>query len=734
MFVNFSEEVRHLLKQAIKERNQLNHPYVGSEHLFLAILKEEKLKPLLNKHKITYDKFKNKLIDIVGIGTKKSEFILYTPLLKKVLENSIITAREERLKHVNTEVIIITILDEKVGIANEILSSLKINIDNLYYSLKNSGAKRKQKKLLLDDIGTDINKLARNNKLDPVIGREKEIEKTIEVLLRRKKNNPILIGPAGVGKTAIVEGIANIIESKNCPKHLKGKRLISLNIYTLVSGTKYRGEFEEKMKNIIKELENNEDIILFIDEVHTIVGAGGAEGAIDASNILKPALARGSIKIIGATTIDEYKKYIEPDMALARRFQSIFIEEPDKKTVIDILNNIKPLYEKYHNTRVPSQLISEIVKKTNIYLSNRHEPDRSIDVLDEACVIASYKPSKDEIIKEKLIYELNKIRNKKKHAIQNKNFKDASDLKKQESIIQDKIKNIKIKKKQVTKEDIMEVIKNKGNLKSMFMDNKNYYKKLEERINKKVLGQEENVKKILKLLIRKNVLLDKKVYPITIYGNSGTGKTFLAETILEEYLGSKNIIKIDFSEYRESHTLSRLLGTTAGYVGYDAKNNIFEKVKLNPSIGIIVENYDLGCNEVKNTFNKIINEGFIIDGSGKKINFINTTIVLIQNNDDKHNLGFNEKNIKEKDNVSEKLSIKLTKLEDNIKNKIIMRKIDEYKYKYNYLKIDESYYKYINNKLKNKYNLKEIISIIEKELEDKIVDNLLLGNTIILPM
>ena len=304
MFVNFSEETRHLLKQAERERQQLNHPYVGSEHLLLSILKDSKLVPLLEKHKITYKKFKEKLVLLVGVGNKKSNFVLYTPLLKRVLENAVIEARENNNNSVNPELLIINILDEEDGVAYSILRSMKVNIDKLYFDLRNirNVKSNKHKKLLLEELGSDMTKLAKEKRLDPVIGRQKEVLKSLEILLRRKKNNPILIGPAGVGKTAIVEGIANLIVSDKCPLFLKGKRIISLNIFQLVSGTKYRGEFEEKMKTLIKELDDNPDIILFIDEIHTMVGAGGAEGAIDASNILKPALARGMIRIIGATT------------------------------------------------------------------------------------------------------------------------------------------------------------------------------------------------------------------------------------------------------------------------------------------------------------------------------------------------------------------------------------------------------------------------------------------------
>ena len=356
MFVNFSEEVRHILKQAEREKEELNHPYIGSEHLFLSVLKESKLISFFKKYDLSYNNFKNKLISLVGIGTKPSSFTLYTPLLKRALENSVIQAREEKNKDVTIEIVVLSILDEADGVASAVLNTLNINVNKMYFDLKNKKTVKglKRKKLMLEEIGTDITKLARERKLDPVIGRSLEIKKAIEILLRRKKNNPILIGPAGVGKTAIVEGIANLIATSNTPDYLKNKRIISLNIFSLVSGTKYRGEFEEKMKILIKELEDNPDVILFIDEIHTIVGAGGAEGAIDASNIFKPALARGNVRIIGATTLDEYKKFIEPDAALARRFQSVLVEEPSLDNVIKILYGIKPLYEKYHHIKVPN--------------------------------------------------------------------------------------------------------------------------------------------------------------------------------------------------------------------------------------------------------------------------------------------------------------------------------------------------------------------------------------------
>ena len=390
MFVNFSEEVRHILKNAEKERDDLNHPYVGSEHLFLSILKNSKLKDILKKHKVTYDKFKEKLVSLVGVGSKKSKFVLYTPLLKRVLENAVIEAREENNKVVNPEIIIISILDEEDGIAYTILKSFNVNIDKLYYDLriKKNNKNNKRKKLLLDEQGTDLTRLAKEKKLDPVIGREKEIDKVIEILLRRKKNNPILIGPAGVGKTAIVEGIANLMVSDKCPSFLKDKKIISLNIFSLVSGTKYRGEFEERLKAVLNEVKKSDGkIILFIDELHTIVGAGKTEGSMDAGNLLKPMLARGELHCIGATTLDEYRQYIEKDAALERRFQPVMVNEPTVEDTISILRGLKERYEIYHGVRIHDNALVAAATLSDRYITDRFLPDKAIDLVDEACAM-----------------------------------------------------------------------------------------------------------------------------------------------------------------------------------------------------------------------------------------------------------------------------------------------------------------------------------------------------------
>lgn len=737
MFVNFSEEVRHLLKQAEAEKQALNHPYVGSEHLFLSVLRDSRLVSFFKRYKLTYQKFRDKLVSLVGIGSKKSCFNLYTPLLKRVLENSVIEAREENNKTVGPEIIIISILDEQDGVAFSILKSLNINVDKLYYDLKNNKTTKikRRKKLLLDEVATNLTELASQGKLDPVIGREREIKNTVEILLRRKKNNPILIGPAGVGKTAIVEGIANLIVCGACPSYLKNKKIFSLNIFSLVSGTKYRGEFEEKMKNLIRELEENQDVILFIDEIHTIVGAGGAEGAIDASNIFKPALARGAIRVIGATTIDEYKKYIEPDQALARRFQRIIIEEPSFSDVVNILTKTKSLYENYHNIRISNDLIRQIAVLSNKYLANRYEPDRSIDVLDEVCAKVSVKENVNQKKLEKLRLRLETIKKDKIYSIKSKDFKNAFILKEKENKLTNEIDKLKEVKNEVTKNDVLGVIKSKGNLIAVENDGLDFafYDELKMKLNKKIIGQEQNVEKLVNALKKKNLLRVKEAFTIIINGKPGLGKRFLATTFLESIVSKNCIVKIDLNEYKHQMSISKLVGTTAGYVGYDNKNNVFEKIRTNPSSALIVENFNNASSEVKSLFMKIINEGKIEDSALRKIDFTNTIMVFIFNDENTSKVGFDKASVDGNDIPkfllnSARLRIDLKPLDDAVKKRIIENKAYELINRYDVkdVKLNEDFADKILASVKDKDDVSSIVFEVKSKVED-LVTNLIDG-------
>ena len=400
MFGQFTEEARKILVNAKSEMMELRHPYVGSEHRLLAILKSKNnVSKKLKQYNLDYDKFKNKIIEILGFGTKESEWFLYTPLLKRIMENAMLDCKEKN-SEVTIEALFSSLLEEGEGVAIRILLNLNIDLDKLYNEFNYKIFKPKKKKLLLEELGTDLTNKA--NELDPVIGREDEIKRVIEILSRRTKNNPLLIGEAGVGKTAIVEELSRRIINGDVPNNLKTKRIISLDMATLVAGTKYRGEFEERVRKILKEVEEDNDIILFIDEIHTLVGAGGAEGAIDASNIFKPALSRNKLRCIGATTISEYKKFIESDKALERRFQKVNIEIPNKDVVKQILLKLKPIYENYHHVIIKDELLDKIIELSDKYIFDRNQPDKSIDILDEVCAKSSLKESKELIEYNKL--------------------------------------------------------------------------------------------------------------------------------------------------------------------------------------------------------------------------------------------------------------------------------------------------------------------------------------------
>mgnify|MGYP005943001755 FL=1 len=405
MFGNFSEEAQNILVKAKLEMLELKHPYIGTEHLVLSMLSHsKKIKEKLSSYHLDYEIFKKEIIKVLGIGEENNSLFLYTPLLKKVINSAILDSKDNNDGVVTTEHLFSSLLEEGEGVAIRIFLSMGIDINAMYVEFATSLVKKvkpkKNRKLLIEELGINLNEKAKNNLTDPVIDRDKEIERVLEILCRRTKNNPILIGNAGVGKTAIVEELAKRIVTNEVPDYLKNKKIISLDMATTVAGTKYRGEFEERMKKILNEIETNDDIILFIDEIHTLIGAGGAEGAIDASNILKPALARGHLRCIGATTVEEYKKFIEKDKALERRFQKVNIEEPSYEKTLEILTKLKPIYEKFHKVILQPELLDDIVKLSAKYIYDRSEPDKSIDIMDEGKTLLGTKEMGDAIAAE----------------------------------------------------------------------------------------------------------------------------------------------------------------------------------------------------------------------------------------------------------------------------------------------------------------------------------------------
>ncbi len=650
MFGNFEEETRKVLIHAKEEMKALRHPYVGSEHLLLAILKDENdISDKLKSYHITYEAVREEIIKMIGIGSKDSEWFLYTPLLKRVLEQAVVDSKENNQGVVTIEHLFSSLLEEGEGVALRILVGMDVDIDDLYqefsYKLTQTHKKSSHKHLLLEELGVDLNKKAENHGLDPVIGREQEIHRVMEILTRKKKNNPILVGLAGVGKTAIVEELSSRIVRGEVPLSLKNKRII---MATLVAGTKYRGEFEERMRKILKEIEENDDIILFIDEIHTLVGAGGAEGAIDASNILKPALARGTLHLIGSTTMDEYKKFIESDSALERRFQKVYVEEPNMEETIHILMNIKSIYEKYHCVTIPDTCIREIVKLSREYIYDRYEPDKSIDVLDEVCARVRLKESKELKKYRKMQESLHQIIDEKKEAIVSQDFKKASKLKSKENQLMDELNTLELtlykkEKKTVTKEDLADVIHHKTKIPvyEILKENKKMVEQIERTLSDRILGEEEAIQSLIHIAkkLKLGFARSQKSYSILFCGSTGVGKTCLARTFGELLVGKENVIKLDMSEYSESHSVSKLVGAPPGYVGYQDQKHVFEEIRNHPHSVLILDEIEKAHPDVLNLFLQILEDHQIKDSHGRVIRFDHTMILMTSN------VGFHETHV-----------------------------------------------------------------------------------------
>ena len=630
MFDKYSFTISKIFKYAEEEMKVLHHPYVGSEHLLLSLLKNSKdVKEIASKYNLTYDNFKKELLLVVGSSSKESAYILYTPLLKRVINLAMEDAKE-RKEELNSKHLFLALLEEGEGIAIRLLYGMNINLDSMYDELNEREHKTNQKLEILN-IGKDLSDVI--NPDDILVGRDKELNLIIETLIRKNKNNPLLVGDAGVGKTAIVEELVRRINLKEVPKSLQNKRIIMLEMGSLVAGTKYRGEFEEKLTKVIKELESNPNIILFIDEIHTMVNAGGAEGAINASDILKPYLARGKVKIIGATTTHEYNKFILKDKALNRRFELIKICEPSILETEEILNKIKPSFEKHYNIKITSKNISDIVHLTNRYISDRRNPDKSIDILDSVCamkevsnktsnIIDSYKYKKEEIIK------------LKEEMVKKNDFVRALEYHNEEVKI-DKILNKKMKQTiKITEQDILNLISRKCNI--PIINKKNKYKELENFLLNNLIGQDEAIKKIIKNMINFD---EDKPLSLLFTGSTGVGKTETVK-LISKFLNI-NLLRLDMSEYNQNITINRLVGSSAGYVGYD-DGAIFDSIKMEPFTCILVDELEKASLSVMNLFLQILDEGFVTNAKGEKIDFKNTMIFMTSNVKGTKKIGFME--------------------------------------------------------------------------------------------
>ena len=744
MIIKFSEEVQKILKKAKIEMQNLKHAFIGSEHLILSILNEDNIvSNKLKEYKVNYNKFRDTLIEIVGFGNSVNNYFIYTPLLKRVLEESLIDAKENKAVEVDLTTLFLAILDEGEGVGIRILYKLGVDIDKLYDEMNiHIINKTIPKKLTINECSVDLTKKARENEFDPLIGREKEVSELIEVLSRRNKNNPLLIGEAGVGKTAIVEELAKRIVNGMVPDKLKNTKILSLSMASCVSGTKYRGEFEERITKIIKELETNKDLIVFIDEIHTLVGAGGAEGAIDASNILKPALARGNIKVIGATTINEYKDSICKDKALNRRFQTIMIKENNLIETKEILHKLKNIYEDYHHVLISEDILNKIVELTDKYINDKKNPDKSIDILDTICTKVSLKKSNSIKIINDLKIELDNIQRKKNSLISRRRYNEAFKLRNSELEVESKINKVNLsikrnKKRKITIKDVIQVISDKTNI--PIYNNFNNVNGLGKYLKKKVIGQ-NNIIDELENITRKIFLGLKNDLPYSILfvGKSGVGKTML----VKEYSNYLKIplIKLDMSEYKESHTISKIIGSPPGYVGYNDYGIIVEKIKNNPYCIILLDEIEKACSEVINLFLQVLDEGVITDSHGNIINVKNTIIIMTSNlGCDKNNIGFN-KVINNNSVIREVLSTSFlnrinkimyfNSLNNKDIDKIVVGKLKEIKKKYQDYNIKINVNKDFIEKLINDSDY-EIYGArkINKLLEDKI-DNLVIEGII----
>ncbi|PKM79648.1 MAG: ATP-dependent Clp protease ATP-binding subunit ClpC [Firmicutes bacterium HGW-Firmicutes-14] len=660
MFGRFTERAQKVLMFAQEEARRLHYPYVGTEHLLLGLLREGEgiAARVLQSIGIELDQVRAETEKIIGKGGGAvTGEIGFTPRSKKVLELSFDESRNLGHNYIGTEHLLLGLIREGEGVAAAILQNLGANLQSVRQSVIEmlngampSGSQQKpgtgkSKTPNLDDFGRDLTALAKEGKLDPVVGREKEIERVIQVLSRRTKNNPVLMGEPGVGKTAIAEGLAQRIEQGNVPETIMNRRVVTLDLASVVAGTKFRGEFEERLKKVMDEIRNAGNIIMFIDELHTLIGAGAAEGAIDAANILKPALARGELQCIGATTLDEYRKYIERDPALERRFQPITVEEPTVEESLEILKGLRDRYEAHHRVNITDEAISAAVRLSDRYITDRFLPDKAIDLIDEAASrvrLQSYVAPPG--IKEKE-GELEKIRQEKEAAISAQEFEKAAKLRDKEQKLKEELDATKkdwdkqkgLEQKNVTEEDIAHIVSSWTGIpvRKLAEEESERLLKMEEILHERVIGQDEAVKAVSRAVRRARAGLKDPKRPIGSFiflGPTGVGKTELARALAEALFGEEDLlIRIDMSEYMEKHAVSRLVGAPPGYVGYDEGGQLTEAVRRKPYSVILLDEIEKAHPEVFNILLQVLEDGRLTDAKGRTVDFRNTVVIMTSN-------------------------------------------------------------------------------------------------------
>lgn len=703
MFGRFSEKAQKAILFAQAEARDERHSYIGSEHILLGIIKEgtDTGAQILDKLGIDYQKAKKATLDIVATGQGPTvASVSYTPRTKRIFELSFDVAKELGNRYVGTEHLLLGILREGQGVAILVLKRLGIDIINLENDILNNLDEYEEEneenpsQESLNKFTIDLSKKAQEGKIDPIIGREKEIKRVIQVLSRRTKNNPVLIGEPGVGKTAIAEGLALKIFKGDVPQIMADKKIMTLDVSALIAGSKYRGDFEERLKNVVKEAENNKNIILFIDEMHVIIGAGAAEGAMDASNILKPMLTRGVIQIIGATTISEYRKHIEKDPAFERRLMPITVEEPNVEDSIKILMGIKDKYEDHHNVTIGEDAVSAAVKLSDRYLNDRFLPDKAIDLIDEAASKLKIESYKTPDFEKKYKEELKKVEDDKNMAVRNQDFELAASLRDKEKVIEREYKEAleDFKKEESKKRVEVDLIANivsewsKVPVTNLTEKETERLKTLDEDLKKKVKGQDQAIDVLARAVKRARIGLKTPNKPIGSFifvGPTGVGKTFLTKTLAEELFGSpENMIRIDMSEYMEKYTVSRLVGSPPGYVGYDEGGQLTEAVRTKPYSVILFDEIEKAHPDVFNILLQILDEGRLTDAQGRTINFKDTVIVmtsnvgansLVKNN----TLGFSVNKEEEKKNAYQKMKDIISRELKNTFRPEFLNRIDE---------------------------------------------------------
>ena len=789
MVYKFNNKAKKVIEIANDISIELGHNYIGTEHILYGLVKEGEgiAAKVLNNKGITDEKVRVKIEELLGVGREIKETLGFTPRTKRVLENAFLEAKRIGYNYIGTEHLLLAILKEEDCVAVRVIVELNVEVPKIYSEIakvineeeSDQEIKRDINKVrgsysattVLNQFGEDITVQAEDGKFDNIIGREDEIERIIQILSRRTKNNPCLIGEPGVGKTAIVEGLAERIVSGEVPENLKDKRIVSIDISGMVAGAKYRGDFEERIKKVLNEVKKVGDVILFIDEIHTIVGAGAAEGAIDAANILKPLLARGEIQLIGATTIEEYRKYIEKDSALERRFSPVDVGEPTEAETIEIIKGIRDKYEAHHNVKITDEAINSAVTLSVRYITDRFLPDKAIDLIDEAAsqvrINLFTEPDTIKVMGEKIDI----IMNEKEEAIYNQDFERAANLRDKEKEAREELntemnKWKKIKNKDITEigeENIAEIIsKWTGIPIQKLTENENQkLKHLEEMLQKRIVGQNEAVQVVAKAIRRGRVGLKDPKRPIGSFlflGPTGVGKTELSKALAEILFDNENsMIRLDMSEYMEAHSVSKLIGSPPGYIGYDSGGQLTEKVRRKPYSVILFDEIEKAHPDVMNLLLQILEDGRLTDSQGREVNFKNTIIIMTSNLGaryitEKKSLGFgNVENEKEYEDIKKEVIKELKKelrpefinrideiivfhklSEEDIKQitNIMLKQVEERLKNQKYIvEIDDGVVKAILKQgYDNNFGARPLRRTIQNLVEDRISEEILSGN------